>query len=92
MLSTAQQMLQDSRTKIELLRMQIIKVTQAREGEREAADPEGEGGGVGGNLSPVTFSMQLTVLSLSLFLFSLFFPPLILSPSLALPHSLTLTF
>lgn len=34
MLSTAQQMLQDSRTKIELLRMQIIKVTQARNGER----------------------------------------------------------
>ncbi|KAL0965149.1 hypothetical protein UPYG_G00277420 [Umbra pygmaea] len=32
MLSTAQQMLQDSRTKIELLRMQIVKVTQAREG------------------------------------------------------------
>ncbi|XP_071377264.1 serine/threonine-protein kinase N2 [Centroberyx affinis] len=38
MLSTAQQMLQDSRTKIELLRMQIIKVSQAREGEREAID------------------------------------------------------
>uniref|UniRef100_A0A3B4DUV5 protein kinase C n=1 Tax=Pygocentrus nattereri TaxID=42514 RepID=A0A3B4DUV5_PYGNA len=34
MLSTAQQMLQDSRTKIELLRMQIVKVTQAREGEK----------------------------------------------------------
>uniref|UniRef100_A0AAY5EVZ2 protein kinase C n=1 Tax=Electrophorus electricus TaxID=8005 RepID=A0AAY5EVZ2_ELEEL len=33
MLSTAQQMLQDSRTKIELLRMQIVKVTQAREGD-----------------------------------------------------------
>lgn len=32
MLSTAQQMLQDSRTKIELLRMQIIKVTQVRDG------------------------------------------------------------
>ncbi|XP_008322698.1 serine/threonine-protein kinase N2 [Cynoglossus semilaevis] len=32
MLSTAQQMLQDSRTKIELLRMQIIKVSQARDG------------------------------------------------------------
>uniref|UniRef100_A0A3Q2CLS8 Protein kinase N3 n=1 Tax=Cyprinodon variegatus TaxID=28743 RepID=A0A3Q2CLS8_CYPVA len=32
MLATAQQMLQDSRTKIELLRMQIIKVSQAREG------------------------------------------------------------
>ncbi|XP_040915402.1 serine/threonine-protein kinase N2 [Toxotes jaculatrix] len=31
MLSTAQQMLQDSRTKIELLRMQIIKVSQAEE-------------------------------------------------------------
>ncbi|KAM8872393.1 serine/threonine-protein kinase N2 [Synchiropus picturatus] len=35
MLSTAQQMLQDSRTKIELLRMQIIKVSQARSGERD---------------------------------------------------------
>ncbi|GAA6092465.1 serine/threonine-protein kinase N2 isoform X2, partial [Tachysurus ichikawai] len=41
MLSTAQQMLQDSRTKIELLRMQIVKVTQAREGEREASETEG---------------------------------------------------
>ncbi|XP_026866068.2 serine/threonine-protein kinase N2 isoform X1 [Electrophorus electricus] len=41
MLSTAQQMLQDSRTKIELLRMQIVKVTQAREGEREATAPDG---------------------------------------------------
>uniref|UniRef100_A0A7N6FKQ6 protein kinase C n=1 Tax=Anabas testudineus TaxID=64144 RepID=A0A7N6FKQ6_ANATE len=35
MMSVAQQMLQDSRTKIELLRMQIIKVTQVRDGERE---------------------------------------------------------
>uniref|UniRef100_A0A4W5LYF7 protein kinase C n=1 Tax=Hucho hucho TaxID=62062 RepID=A0A4W5LYF7_9TELE len=35
MLSTAQQMLQDSRTKIELLRMQIVKVTQAREGDND---------------------------------------------------------
>ncbi|KAM9306838.1 serine/threonine-protein kinase N2 [Pholidichthys leucotaenia] len=34
MLPTAQQMLQDSRTKIELLRMQMIKVSQARDGER----------------------------------------------------------
>ncbi|XP_021332178.1 serine/threonine-protein kinase N2 isoform X1 [Danio rerio] len=41
MLSTAQQMLQDSRTKIELLRMQIVKVTQAREGERETTQQEG---------------------------------------------------
>uniref|UniRef100_A0A8C9VRH2 protein kinase C n=1 Tax=Scleropages formosus TaxID=113540 RepID=A0A8C9VRH2_SCLFO len=32
LLSTAQQMLRDSRTKIELIRMQIVKVTQAREG------------------------------------------------------------
>ncbi|KAA8584671.1 hypothetical protein FQN60_008456, partial [Etheostoma spectabile] len=31
MMTTAQQMLQDSRTKIELLRMQIIKVSQARD-------------------------------------------------------------
>uniref|UniRef100_M4AGZ8 REM-1 domain-containing protein n=1 Tax=Xiphophorus maculatus TaxID=8083 RepID=M4AGZ8_XIPMA len=31
MLATAQQMLQDSRTKIELLRMQIVKVGQARD-------------------------------------------------------------
>ncbi|XP_060936359.1 serine/threonine-protein kinase N2 [Limanda limanda] len=35
MLSTAEQMLQDSRTKIELLRMQIVKVSQAREDERD---------------------------------------------------------
>ncbi|XP_062268984.1 serine/threonine-protein kinase N2 isoform X2 [Platichthys flesus] len=35
MLSTAQQMLQDSRTKIELLRMQIVKVSQARDDERD---------------------------------------------------------
>ncbi|KAJ8379553.1 hypothetical protein SKAU_G00003310 [Synaphobranchus kaupii] len=54
MLSTAQQMLQDSRTKIELIRMQIIKVTQAGEsergeserGEREDSRAEGEGSSV----------------------------------------------
>ncbi|XP_023678854.2 serine/threonine-protein kinase N2 isoform X2 [Paramormyrops kingsleyae] len=40
LLSTAQQMLRDSRTKIELIRMQIVKVTQAR-GERAGVDPEG---------------------------------------------------
>lgn len=39
MLSTAQQMLQDSRSKIELIRLQIIKVTQAG----------GGGGGEGGD-------------------------------------------
>lgn len=38
MMSAAQQMLQDSRTKIELLRMQIIKVSQAREGERDSVN------------------------------------------------------
>lgn len=38
MLSIAQQMLQDSRTKIELLRMQIIKVGQARNGEGHGVD------------------------------------------------------
>lgn len=35
MLSTAQQMLQDSRTKIELLRMQIIKINQAKDEEQD---------------------------------------------------------
>lgn len=38
MLSIAQQMLQESRTKIELLRMQIIKVSQSRNGESQAGD------------------------------------------------------
>lgn len=38
MLSIAQQMLQESRTKIELLRMQIIKVSQSRNGESEDGD------------------------------------------------------
>ncbi|KAJ3605265.1 hypothetical protein NHX12_027315 [Muraenolepis orangiensis] len=38
LLCTAQQMLQDSRTKIELLRMQIIKVSQSKEGDRQAVD------------------------------------------------------
>uniref|UniRef100_A0A6Q2X7E4 protein kinase C n=1 Tax=Esox lucius TaxID=8010 RepID=A0A6Q2X7E4_ESOLU len=42
MLSTAQQMLQDSRTKIELLRMQIVKVTQAREGQRDNTETAGD--------------------------------------------------
>ncbi|XP_034548579.1 serine/threonine-protein kinase N2-like [Notolabrus celidotus] len=43
MLSTAQQMLQDSRSKIELIRMQIIKVTQA------GSSGGGGGGGGGGD-------------------------------------------
>uniref|UniRef100_A0A669DKH5 protein kinase C n=1 Tax=Oreochromis niloticus TaxID=8128 RepID=A0A669DKH5_ORENI len=40
MLSAAQQMLQDSRTKIELLRMQIVKVSQARDGEEDGHSME----------------------------------------------------
>ncbi|KAL7391408.1 hypothetical protein ABVT39_008987 [Epinephelus coioides] len=43
MLSTAQQMLQDSRSKIELIRLQIIKVTQA------GSSSGGSGGDGGGN-------------------------------------------
>ncbi|XP_068576887.1 serine/threonine-protein kinase N2-like [Cebidichthys violaceus] len=43
MLSTAQQMLQDSRSKIELIRLQIIKVTQAGSGSSSS----GGGGSVG---------------------------------------------
>ncbi|XP_043952243.1 serine/threonine-protein kinase N2 [Gambusia affinis] len=41
MLATAQQMLQDSRTKIELLRIQIVKVCQARE-EGSSLGPDEE--------------------------------------------------
>ncbi|XP_040053967.2 serine/threonine-protein kinase N2 [Gasterosteus aculeatus] len=36
-MTTAQQMIQDSRTKIELLRMQIIKVSQARDGSQDGS-------------------------------------------------------
>lgn len=43
MLSTAQQMLQDSRSKIELIRLQIIKVTQAGGG---GGGEGGEGGSI----------------------------------------------
>lgn len=47
MLSTAQQMLQDSRSKIELIRLQIIKVTQA--GSGGGGGEGGECGGIGGD-------------------------------------------
>ncbi|XP_061586635.1 serine/threonine-protein kinase N2-like [Cololabis saira] len=55
MLSTAQQMLQDSRTKIELIRLQIIKVTQV------GSSTGGDGGGhhdrsTCGEMSPVSVS------------------------------------
>lgn len=43
MLSTAQQMLQDSRSKIELIRLQIIKVTQAGSGGGGTAGSDGGG-------------------------------------------------
>uniref|UniRef100_A0AAQ4PW90 protein kinase C n=1 Tax=Gasterosteus aculeatus aculeatus TaxID=481459 RepID=A0AAQ4PW90_GASAC len=39
-MTTAQQMIQDSRTKIELLRMQIIKVSQARDGSQDGQPVE----------------------------------------------------
>ncbi|TNM92502.1 hypothetical protein fugu_019514 [Takifugu bimaculatus] len=42
LLSIAQQMLQDSRTKIELLRMQIVKVGQARNGGSGGSDGQTE--------------------------------------------------
>ncbi|XP_069580276.1 serine/threonine-protein kinase N2-like isoform X1 [Brachyistius frenatus] len=59
MLSTAQQMLQDSRSKIELIRLQIIKVTQAGSG---GGGGDGDGGGgdrdgsTPGGVSPVPVS------------------------------------
>lgn len=44
LLCTAQQMLQDSRTKVELLRMQIVKVGQPKEGARDAVVGESSHG------------------------------------------------
>lgn len=41
MLSTAQQMLQDSRSKIELIRLQIIKVAQAGSSSSSGVDGGG---------------------------------------------------
>lgn len=52
MLSIAQQMLQDSRTKIELLRMQIVKVGQASNGGSEGADGTGRQARAGAALAP----------------------------------------
>ncbi|KAJ6654604.1 hypothetical protein lerEdw1_006757 [Lerista edwardsae] len=45
LLATAQQMLQDSKTKIELIRMQIVKVSQSASGMAEAVDPAVQDGG-----------------------------------------------
>uniref|UniRef100_A0A8C3SKD7 Protein kinase C n=1 Tax=Chelydra serpentina TaxID=8475 RepID=A0A8C3SKD7_CHESE len=39
LLATAQQMLQDSKTKIELIRMQIVKISQSAGGIEDAMDP-----------------------------------------------------
>ncbi|XP_041098686.1 serine/threonine-protein kinase N2 isoform X2 [Polyodon spathula] len=44
MLSTAQQMLQDSRTKMELIRMQIIKLGQSAGGAKQSSEPGVDGG------------------------------------------------
>lgn len=54
MLSTAQQMLQDSRSKIELIRLQIIKVTQAG----SSSGSGGIGGDGGCNLDRATCGGQ----------------------------------
>lgn len=43
MLSTAQQMLQDSRSKIELIRLQIIKVAQAGSSSSSSSGVDGGG-------------------------------------------------
>ena len=50
MFSTAQQMLQDSRSKIELIRLQIIKVTQAGRG--------GDTAGMDGKGNPYNFTYE----------------------------------
>lgn len=54
MLSTAQQMLQDSRSKIELIRLQIIKVTQAGSSDGSS----GTKNNVGGNQDSFTHGGQ----------------------------------
>uniref|UniRef100_A0A8C4KGE6 protein kinase C n=1 Tax=Dromaius novaehollandiae TaxID=8790 RepID=A0A8C4KGE6_DRONO len=41
LLATAQQMLQDSKTKIEIIRMHIVKVSQSAGGIEDAVDPAG---------------------------------------------------
>lgn len=56
MLSTAQQMLQDSRSKIELIRLQIIKVTQAGGGGGSGSSTAGSDGG--GNQDSFTHGGQ----------------------------------
>ncbi|XP_053138171.1 serine/threonine-protein kinase N3 isoform X2 [Hemicordylus capensis] len=45
LLATAQQMLQDSKTKIELIRMQIVKVSQSAGGGADTVDPAVKNGG-----------------------------------------------
>lgn len=56
MLSTAQQMLQDSRSKIELIRLQIIKVTQAGSSGGGSGGTAGSDGG--GNQDSFTHGGQ----------------------------------
>ncbi|XP_075885519.1 serine/threonine-protein kinase N2 [Nelusetta ayraudi] len=55
MLSAAQQMLQDSRTKIELLRMQMVKISQVKGGELDGAH---------GHLMELIGSLELRVAEL----------------------------
>ncbi|XP_026041953.1 serine/threonine-protein kinase N2-like isoform X1 [Astatotilapia calliptera] len=64
MLSTAQQMLQDSRSKIELIRLQIIKVAQAGSSSSSGVDGGGNpnssthgGQSAGTRISPLTASL-----------------------------------
>uniref|UniRef100_A0A8C9T888 protein kinase C n=1 Tax=Scleropages formosus TaxID=113540 RepID=A0A8C9T888_SCLFO len=59
MLSTAQQMLQDSRTKIELIRMHILKVTQAGQEDRESGQPQGERSGGSGCTDSIALGSSL---------------------------------
>lgn len=42
LLATAQQMLQDSKTKIEIIRMHIVKVSQSAGGMEDTVDPAGK--------------------------------------------------
>ena len=63
LLQEAQQMLDDSRAKIEFLRMRIMKLNQAREqhARNDAPMPNGDATGNKGNLhkKPILYSMNI---------------------------------
>lgn len=66
LLQEAQQMLDDSRAKIEFLRMRIMKLNQAREQQHARADAPAPNGDATGNKGMQIVSMDLLLLDLVL--------------------------